>query len=132
MNVSHDEALLALRPPIISEATQMTPAEQFQNETLRPLLKLQNDLLLSVFQGYLQKRKNTFAQMAANDQVDYIDHTIRQDQKFKNLLVGLILGHFTTGEWQVFQADEAELTRRIVTLLIQRIQYQLVPLSRSA
>ena len=127
MSHSRDEALLALRPEITIEATQMTAAEQFQNNTLRPLLKLQNELVLNVFQEYLTKRKNTFSQMAAPDQLIYIDHTIRQDQKFKNLLVGLLLGHFTTEEWQAFRIDEAELTQRIVTLLIQRIQHQLVP-----
>lgn len=126
MNTSRDEALLALRPPVEVAPTAMTPAEQFQNTTLRPLLKLQNALLLHVFGDYLTKRKNTFAQMAANDQLTYIDHTIRQDQKFKNLLVGLILGHFTGNEWQTFRTNEAELTRRIVALLIQRLQHQLV------
>lgn len=125
MSLSRDEALLALRPQVDSEATDMTAAEQFQNETLRPLLKLQNDLVLTVFRDYLTKRKNTFAQMATNDQLIYIDHTVRQDQKFKNLLVGLVLGHFTADEWLAFRNDEAELTRRLVTLLIQRVQHQL-------
>ena len=125
MDLSRDEALLTFRPIIDVDNTQMTAAERFQNETLRPLLKLQNSLILPVFRDYLTKRKNTFGQMAVSDQLAYIDHTIRQDQKFKNLLVGLIMGHFTTREWQTFRADEAELTRRLVTLLIQRLQDQL-------
>lgn len=104
----------------------MTPTEQFQNTTLRPLLKLQHELVVNVFQHYLTKHKNTFVQMADNDRLAYIDHTIRQDQKFKNLLVGIILGPFTLDEWQTFQADEAELTRRLVTLLIQRLQQHFV------
>lgn len=124
--MTRDEALLALRPRIDSTATPMTPAEQFQNRTLRPLLKLQNELVVSVFGDYLVKRKNSFAQMASSDQLLYIDHAIRQDQKFKNLLVGMLMGHFTADEWQTFRADEAELTRRIITLLIQRLQDQLV------
>lgn len=126
MNPSRDAALLALRPAINSDATAMTPAEQFQNTSLRPLLKLQNELIVAVFGAYLNKRKNTFAQMATPDQLTYIDHTIRQDQKFKNLLVGLIVGHFTAEEWQLFRADEAELTRRLITMMVQRIQDQVV------
>ncbi len=126
MTPSRDEALLALRPSITTEATTAGPTEHFQNTTLRPVLKLQNELVLAVFQDYIMKRKNTFAQMAATDQLAYIDHAIRQDQKFKNLLAGLIMGHFTAAEWTAFRLDEAELTRRLVSLLIQRLQQQVV------
>ncbi len=126
MNSSRDEALTAMRPPISTEETTVTTAEQFQNKTLRPVLKLQNELLLAIFHDYLTKRKNTFAQTAPNDQLSYIDHAVRQDQKFKNLVVGVALGHFTIDEWNAFRQDEAELTRRLVTMLIQRLQQQLV------
>lgn len=125
MNSSRDEALTAMRPPINAEETTVTPAEQFQNTTLRPVLKLQNELLLAIFHDYLTKRKSTFAQMAPTDQLAYIDHSVRQDQKFRNLLVGVVLGHFTADEWAAFRQDEAELTRRLVTMLIQRLQQQL-------
>ena len=125
MNPSRDDALTAMRPAVPTEETTVTPAELFQNTTLRPVLKLQNELLLAIFHDYLTKRKSHFAQMAVNDQLAYIDHAVRQDQKFKNLLVGVIVGHFTAAEWAAFRADEAELTRRLITMLSQRLQQQL-------
>ncbi|WP_375445686.1 glyoxalase [uncultured Fibrella sp.] len=124
-----DTALLALRPQITSDATTTSLAETFQNQTLRPILKLQNDLLLSLFRHYLTKRKQLgpdarFAKMSAAEQEAYIDHTIRTDLKFRNLLVGTVIGQFTTNEWAVFLADESELTRRLGNMLTQRIQSQ--------
>jgi len=124
-----DTALLALRPEIATESTTSNPAETFQNQTLRPLLKLQNELLLALFRHYLVKRKQLgpdarFAKMGQTEQETYIEHTIQTDQKFRNLLVGVIVGQFTSAEWAVFLTDEAELTRRLGNMLTQRIQSQ--------
>ena len=124
-----DTALLAIRPEIATEATTTNGAETFQNQTLRPVLEIQNDLLLSLFRHYLVKRKQLgpdarFAKMSQAEQDAYIDHAIRTDLKFRNLLVGTIIGQFTTNEWTMFLADESELTRRLGHLLTQRIQSQ--------
>ncbi len=121
---TRDEALVALRPLVQTETTATTPAEQFQNQTLRPVLKLQNDLLLDTFRDYCHKRKDTFARLPRPERLVWIEQALQTDQKFKNRLVGYIIGHFTTGEWQAFRADEAELTRRLVSMLIQRLQHQ--------
>ena len=95
-------------------------AEQFQNRTLRPILKLQNELLLAVFKHYLAKRKSVFYQLSAPKRLEYIEHNIRQDQKFRHQLLGLVLGQLTLEEWQQYQEEEKELSRRITQLLIQR------------
>lgn len=46
-----------IRPIIkeISTTLNKTVEEQFQNKTLRPIIKLQHDLLLAYFQAYLSK-----------------------------------------------------------------------------
>lgn len=118
-----DAGLRALRPALALDATQ--PAERFQNGVLRPILKLQNDLLLRVLRQYLAARKNPLAGLPLPGQLSYLAQALRTDQKFKNRLVGLIVGHFTLDEWAEFVADEAELTRRLTELLIQRFQSQI-------
>ena len=50
------DARRALRPTIAT-APAATADERFQNTALRPVLKLQHDLLLAVFRHYLTKRK---------------------------------------------------------------------------
>lgn len=124
-----DTALLALRPQIATEPTTTSAAETFQNQTIRPILKLQNELLLSLFRHYLLKRKQLgsagrFARMSQAEQEAYIEHAIRTDLKFRNLLVGTVIGQFVASEWAAFLADESELTRRLGHMLTQRIQDQ--------
>ena len=57
--------LLRIRPQIkkIQQFPTTSPDERFQNETIRPILKLQNPLLLVVFQHYIEKRKGVFYEL---------------------------------------------------------------------
>ncbi|MFQ3326951.1 MAG: hypothetical protein ACI8YC_001591, partial [Salibacteraceae bacterium] len=54
--------LLRIRPEIkkTKQFDSMSTEERFQNETLRPILKLQNPLLIAVFQCYIEMRKGVF------------------------------------------------------------------------
>ena len=57
---SRDQFLLELRGEILGIISSQSSAdEKFQNETIRPILKLQNDLFLAVFKNYIYKYKNT-------------------------------------------------------------------------
>lgn len=119
-----DTAIKNLRPPIptIIDKNASSVAEQFQNRTLRPILKLQHDLLIEIFKQYIIRRKGTFHKLSAPKQLDYIESSIRKDLRFKNLLVGVITGHFTLAEWNLFTQEESELTKRMTNLLVQRLQ----------
>ncbi len=123
MTKNRDTALRELRPeiPAIQQEQMTSTAEQFQNETLRPILKLQNDLLLAVFKSYIQKRKGEFYKLKPPKRLEWIDHSVRKDLKFRNFLTGLVAGHFTQKEWETFTAEESELSRRIVNLIVQRL-----------
>ena len=59
---SRDQKILQQRPDIPTSKIndQMSAEEYFQNATLRPILKLQNDLFLLVFRNYISKHKNVF------------------------------------------------------------------------
>lgn len=125
-----DIVLKELRPPIptIIDKNATSPAELFQNRTLRPILKLQNDLLIAMFQQYIIKRKNVFHKLDKLKQVIYIENSIRKDLKFKNLLIGVITGHFTLEEWTAFTMNEGELMKRMTNLLVQRLTSQVTSL----
>ena len=51
--------LLRIRPEIkkIQHFDQMGEQERFQNQTLRPILKLQNPLFIVVFRNYIEKQR---------------------------------------------------------------------------
>ncbi|MEM6379495.1 MAG: glyoxalase [Bacteroidota bacterium] len=121
-----DMAIKTLRPPIptIIDENAVSSAELFQNRTLRPILKLQNELLIAIFKQYIIKRKDTFHKLNKVKKLEYIEHSIRKDLRFKNLLVGTIMGHFTNEEYKQFLANEKELTKRTTDLLVQRLTSQ--------
>ncbi len=121
------ESLKNLRPSINATIEQATPIERFQNETLRPILKFQNDLLKSTMLHYLEKRKGEYYKLAQNRKNAYLEHAIRQDLRFKSQLLGTIIGLFTVEEFVVFTQQEAEITRRITDLLVQRITSEFNP-----
>ncbi len=112
---------ISIRPTVTTEPTENV-SESFQNATLRPILKLQHSLFLEVFESYLVKRKQQFHQMAVEDRALYIEHTLKTDQKFKQLLIGMVLGMFTADELSVYLENENELNRRTVTMLIERLK----------
>lgn len=118
------ELLKQLRPkiPTLIEDTSTSVAEQFQNLTLRPILKLQHELLVAIFHQYIKLRKGTFHQLSDKMKLEYIRHSIQEDAKFKAMLIGLVVGHFTISEWQLYSLEEKELRRRLVELIIQRVQ----------
>jgi len=120
--------LIKIRPqiPSITEQHSSSAVELFQNRSLRPILKFQNGLLVALFKDYIVLRKGKYYQLVATEKKLFIADSIKRDQKFKHLLLGTILGHLTTQEYQFYQENRGELNRRITSLLIQRLQDQLL------
>jgi hypothetical protein len=99
--------------------------ECFQNHTLRPILKFQNSLILSLFYRHLEKHKTIFHDLTVDKKKEYIEQIIKKDRKLYHLLIGVVLGHVTDSEYQEYIVNENELNRRIINMIIQRIQSQL-------
>ena len=100
--------------------------ENFQNEFLRPILKEQNELLIAVFKQYLVKHKVLFERYSPEDQANYIESTIKKDAQIRNYFVGMIIGELSAEEYQAFVPMETELNRRIITMLVKRLQSQII------
>ncbi len=112
------------RPDVPTEPTATNPAEQFQNQTLRPILKQLNALITSYFRHHYPKRKVNFSRLTETDKLAYIERAMRDDTRLRLTLTGMVLGQFTAEEWAAFVPLEAEISRRIQNLLIQRLQSQ--------
>ncbi|MCF2444119.1 glyoxalase [Dyadobacter sp. CY345] len=112
--------LLSIRPVVKTEPA-INPAEHFQNLTLRPILRFQNDTLIRIFRKYVVERKNTFNTLTEADKKIYITNALRQDVKLHSLLKGVIIGHFTEEEWQVYLTEETDINRRLSNLISQRL-----------
>lgn len=123
---NRDQNLKSLRPliPTISEENITSDSEHFQNITLRPILKLQHDLLIQIFQQYVIHRKNVFQKLSPEKKLDYIENSIRKDLTFRSLLIGTVIGHFTLDEYQIYTQNENELKKRLINMSIERIKSQ--------
>lgn len=126
MHTDRDTDLMALRPTVQADPAgdaEHSPGH-FMHTTLRPVCKLQNELLLQLFRQYIRKTKDTFRQLSPAKRLEFIAHSIRRDQRFRSLLFGVVIGHFTEAEWRIFATQEQELSRRLSELLIQRLSDQ--------
>jgi hypothetical protein len=102
-----------------------SPEEKFQNETLRPILKFQNDLFIEVFRNYAIKQKGVFFSLSPEKKMIYIENTIQRDIKFRNSLKGIIIGMFTVSEYKEYIQNSSNLNKRMMNLLIERLKSQI-------
>lgn len=121
---SRDSLLLTMRPEILSAKVnpQMSADECFQNKTLRPVVKLQNDLLLAVFRNYVAKHKKVFYDLSIEKKLDYIENAIHKDMKFRNSLKGMIIGQFTLEEFDLYIQNSSALNKRMMNLVKERLK----------
>lgn len=119
--------LLQIRPQIISAKVNpnMSFDEQFQNKTLRPIIKLQNELLLAVFQNYINKHKNRFYELSLENRLVYIENAIQKDIKFRNSLKGIIIGQLTAEEYASYIKNSSALNKRMMHMVIDRLKNQM-------
>ncbi|WP_339840459.1 glyoxalase [uncultured Maribacter sp.] len=125
--MDRSQKLLSIRPLISSAkiVPNMTEEERFQNQTLRPILKLQNDLLLASFQNYIKKMKNTYYEHKLEKRMNYITKSIQKDIKFRNSLKGFIIGQFTIEEYELYIKNSSALNKRMMNMVIKRLQDQI-------
>ena len=121
---TRDQQLLAARPIIESIIINdtMSSEERFQNETLRPVIKLQNDLFIEVFRNYIAKHKNVFYQLTLEKRLNYIENAIHKDIKLRNSLKGMVIGQFTVDEYLTYIKNSSALNKRMMNIVKQRLQ----------
>lgn len=118
------EQLLAIRPVIstIKITDGMSSGERFQNETLRPVIKLQSNLFTEVFRNYIDKHKNVFYQLPLEKRLDYIENALQKDIKLRNALKGMVIGQFTVEEYSRYIKNSSALNKRLINIIRERLQ----------
>jgi hypothetical protein len=106
-------------------SSQSSEEEVFQNSTLRPILKLQNDLIIAVFQSYLNQNKIPFNDFSLDKKMKTIEVAILKDISFQNMLKGIVVGLFTVNEFSLYSNNTSGFNKRIRSMLIERLQSQL-------
>jgi len=121
---NRSQQLVDLRPIIPNaKVTALTSEEEsFQNKTLRPIAKMQSDLLLEIFKNYIEKRKNVYYTLSKPKQLEYIEHAVKNDEKLRNVVKGVFMGMFTYDELLIYIDNNRALNKRITNLTIERLK----------
>lgn len=120
-----DAFLKEFRGPTLGTTMGQSSADElFQNEVLRPILKLQNELFIASFMNYISKNRIDFKTYSADKKMATMENAIQKDIKFRNALKGIIIGLFTTDEYTQYIQNSSSLNKRMMGMLIERLKSQ--------
>ena len=124
---TRDSLITSLRGETIGSVNDSSSAdEKFQNQTLRPILKIQNDLFIEVFKNHISKHKNDFYTYTVEKKLLFIENSIQKDIKFRNALKGIVIGWFTIDEYDRYIKNSSSLNKRMMNMLIERLKSQVL------
>lgn len=124
---TRDQFIREFRGEMLGTINSQSSADEFfQNETLRPTLKLQNDLFVEVFRNYIAKSKTDFYHFSMEKKLQFIENSIQRDIKFRNSLKGIVIGLFTVEEYSRYIQNSSDLNKRMMSLLIERLKSQVI------
>ena len=116
----------AFRGEALGAILSETSSEEYlQNQILRPILKLQNDLFIEIFKNYILKSKANFESFTLDKKMQFIENSIQNDMKFRSLLIGIVVGLFTIDDYILYSQNASALNKRIATMLIERLKSQI-------
>lgn len=109
-----DKLIFQIRPTVATDDERAPLTEEaFQNETLRPILKIQHDLLTKFFGNRVQLPKK--------DIEKFISLTLQKDTVLRNQCVGMVIGMFTQIEMAYYAAQTSAINKRLIQLLQKRL-----------
>lgn len=126
-NMNRSTIIKNIRPeiPSISNTDQTTESELFQNDVLRPILKFQNEAIISIFTNNLKNRTIDFTKMNHQGRIDFVTQQIQKDLGLRNILIGIILAMMSIEEISIYFQNETEYRKRISKMVMERLADQL-------
>ncbi|WKK85373.2 hypothetical protein QYS48_26185 [Marivirga arenosa] len=112
------------RPEIssIQNGAESNPIEAFQNQCLRPIIKQIHHQILFHFSICISlKHKGKYFETPEDQKANYILKVLNTDQNYKLELKGMILGHFTEQEFQIYANNYKKIDKRIFSIVTERI-----------
>ena len=113
---------MELKPrPLLSLKKANSEEEIFQNEILRPILKLQHDLIITLAQEFLKSRNITWEKVKEKDPFQWLNINLKRDIPFKNQLIGMVIGQLSKNELDEYLTFQKEMNKRIINMMTERI-----------
>lgn|SRR5690554_2937847 len=120
-----DLAIKSIRPQLLDKADNCASVEQFQNDTLYPIIRFQNSFVFAQFHGYVRKFKPAFNAYNQQTQRNYIQDVLRSDPRIRNSLIATIVSMMTLEEYTFYCRHKVVVNIQIICLLTERLQEHL-------
>lgn len=122
--LSRDDIVKQLRPEL-GLGRSVSEVEEFQNQVLRPILKFQNDLLISLTKYYLARHHKNFNALKTSAQETVLIQASKQDPELRNQLIYPVVSLLTEDELVTYHTHRAELNKRIAQMATERVRSQM-------
>ena len=103
--------------------------ELFQNMVLRPVIKMQHDILILRVHSHFLSKKIVFHMMDKKKRVNAIESAFQNDNAFKKEVQGMILGQLNPEEFQRYLKSERSMNKRIIQMVRNRMLDSILELS---
>jgi hypothetical protein len=99
----------------------VSTAEQFQNETIRQVIKMQHDVFIFLLQLNFKEKKDTYFILSEEKKEAYIKGIFSNDNKLRANIVGVVLGSLNQEERTIYAEMRKEIDKRILQIVLERI-----------
>jgi hypothetical protein len=112
---------ISIRPQIPTALVNenMTLEEKFQNTTLRPVIKMQHELLFLRLESELSQ--TAFQNLTRAAKKQFIQTVLFKGNAIRSEVVGLISGSFTLEEYGFYRENAKTINKRIIQIIIERV-----------
>ena len=112
-----------VRPKLPDSLTEgkLKEEELFQNMVLRPVIKMQHDVLILRVKSYFSSKRVMFNVMDKKKRTLAIEKAFLGDNAFKKEIQGMILGQLDTTEYQRYLKYERTMNKRIIQMVRNRM-----------
>jgi hypothetical protein len=121
-----EDKLLGLREEILTEKSEQTPIEQFQNTTIRPILKYQHTILIVFFNSNVHVQYIVSANSSLLKKQNQLKLFVSKQLAFRAQLLGIVTGLFTDAEFEFYLSEKVNSDKRITNMILERFYSTLV------
>ncbi len=117
--------LIEIRPEIIIKNKDSSINEQFQNKTIRPILKLLNNTIIAFSKEFIASQEIKLENKSTIE-IDKIIQTLyKKHPTFKVYLVGMVISYLSEQELTIYLQNQKEINKRINILMEERLRSQI-------
>lgn len=114
MEIDRDSLILKIRPQVEDRPGKFSEIELFQESTIKPVMLLQQSIIIFGFRTFLKKTASDFRSLSTAHQKTYINDRLRSDPALKNSFINYVVALFSTKELEFYTRNRFEIRKRII------------------